>query len=122
MRAELHSQKPRAQREACVEPLCAGGACRESHAASPPPFPRERRWVLGRIEPGRRHEKHPPILPAGWFGGANFTGQALLGSSSPYAGNGNNAWNVNFNNGNDNTNNKNNALSVRLVRSGVWHE
>jgi hypothetical protein len=34
------------------------------------------------------------------------------------AGNSNNAWNVNFNNGNDNWNNRNNALAVRLVRGG----
>jgi hypothetical protein len=37
-------------------------------------------------------------------------------SSSPYADNGNNAWNVNFNNGNVNNNNKNNSNYVRLVR------
>ncbi len=29
-----------------------------------------------------------------------------------------NAWNVNFNNGNDNWNNRNNDNAVRLVRSG----
>jgi hypothetical protein len=31
---------------------------------------------------------------------------------------GNNAWNVNFNNGNVNNNNKNNQKYVRLVRGG----
>jgi len=39
-------------------------------------------------------------------------------SSSPYAGNATNAWNVNFNNGNDNANNKSNNNYVRLVRGG----
>ena len=41
-------------------------------------------------------------------------------SSSPYVGNANNAWNVNFNNGNVNNNNRNNAFYVRLVRAGQW--
>jgi len=31
-----------------------------------------------------------------------------------------NAWNVNFNNGSDNVNNKSNNNYVRLVRSGEW--
>lgn len=44
-------------------------------------------------------------------------GCALIWSSSANANNTNNAWNVNFNNGNDNWNNKNNGLAVRLVRS-----
>jgi len=39
-------------------------------------------------------------------------------SSSVYAGNPNNAWNLNFNNGNDNNNDKDNAEYVRLVRGG----
>lgn len=38
-------------------------------------------------------------------------------SSSPYANNNNNAWIVNFNNGNVGNNNKNNTNTVRLVRS-----
>lgn len=41
-------------------------------------------------------------------------------SSSPVANNSNNAWIVNFNNGNDNWNNKNNNNYVRLVRGGEW--
>ena len=41
-------------------------------------------------------------------------------SASPYAGNAANAWNVNFNNGNDNINNKSNTNNVRLVRAGEW--
>lgn len=40
-------------------------------------------------------------------------------SSSAVAGNTNNAWNVNFNNGNTNANNKTNTNHVRLVRSGA---
>jgi len=39
-------------------------------------------------------------------------------SASPYAGNSDNAWNVNFNNGNDNNWNKSNNNRVRLVRGG----
>ncbi len=39
-------------------------------------------------------------------------------SASPYAPNSDNAWNVNFNNGNDNANNKGNNNAVRLVRGG----
>ena len=39
-------------------------------------------------------------------------------SGSPYAGNSNNAWNVNFNNGNANNNNRSNNNHVRLVRAG----
>jgi hypothetical protein len=38
--------------------------------------------------------------------------------NSPVAGNPDNAWNVNFNNGNDNWNNRNNTNQVRLVRAG----
>jgi hypothetical protein len=41
-------------------------------------------------------------------------------SSSPYVGNANNAWNVNFNNGNVNNNNRSNTNYVRLVRAGQW--
>jgi len=37
-------------------------------------------------------------------------------SSSSIAGNSDNAWNVNFNNGNDNGNNKSNLNYVRCVR------
>ncbi len=42
----------------------------------------------------------------------------LFWSSSPIANNPNNAWIVNFNNGNDNNNNRDNNNRVRLVRSG----
>ena len=42
-------------------------------------------------------------------------------SASPYAGNANNAWQVNFNNGNDNLNNRTNNKRVRLVRTGAWY-
>ena len=43
----------------------------------------------------------------------------VIWSASPYAGNVSNAWNVNFNNGNDNINNKTNNHHVRLVRGGA---
>jgi hypothetical protein len=35
-------------------------------------------------------------------------------------GNSNNAWSVNFNNGNVNNNNRNNNHHVRLVRASPW--
>ena len=41
-------------------------------------------------------------------------------SSSPNANNTGNAWDVNFDNGNDNNDNKSNANYVRLVRGGEW--
>ena len=45
-------------------------------------------------------------------------------SSSPYAGNATNSWNVNFNNSNvnnnNNRNNRNNSNYVRLVCAGEW--
>ncbi|MBK1736175.1 hypothetical protein CKO15_13010 [Halorhodospira abdelmalekii] len=46
------------------------------------------------------------------------TSSSRFWSASPYAGNSDNAWNVNFNNGNDNWNNKSNNNRVRLVRGG----
>lgn len=49
------------------------------------------------------------------------SGQAIgcwFWSSSPSANNSDNAWNVNFDTGNVNANNKNNANRVRLVRAG----
>ena len=49
-------------------------------------------------------------------------GGLALWSASPYAGNSNNAWNVNFNNGNVNNNNRNNTNYVRLVRAGQWSD
>jgi hypothetical protein len=39
-------------------------------------------------------------------------------SSSTYANNPTNAWNVNFNDGNGNANNKTNNFRVRAVRGG----
>ena len=41
-------------------------------------------------------------------------------SSTTNANNPNNAWNVNFNNGNVNNNDKNNDKHVRAVRGGSW--
>ena len=52
----------------------------------------------------------------------------LRKTSSPYAGNSNNAWNVNFDNGNvnnnnnNNNNNRNNNNAVRLVRASQWSD
>ncbi|MCK9532717.1 MAG: DUF1566 domain-containing protein [Gammaproteobacteria bacterium] len=49
------------------------------------------------------------------------SGQAIgcwFWSSSPSANNSDNAWNVNFDTGNVNANNKNNTNRVRLVRAG----
>jgi hypothetical protein len=40
-------------------------------------------------------------------------------SSTTYRNNPNNAWNVNFNDGNVNANNKNNNLFARAVRGGL---
>lgn len=40
-------------------------------------------------------------------------------SSSTYRNNPNNAWNVNFNDGNVNADNKNNGYRVRAVRGGL---
>ena len=40
-------------------------------------------------------------------------------SSTTYVGDTTNAWNVNFNNGNDNINNKTNSNYVRCVRGGL---
>lgn len=74
------------------------------------------------------------VLPQGWAAGGRFgVGANLFAhpaptrawaitsnfwSASAYAGNSDNAWNVNFNNGNDNNDNKTNAFQVRLVRGG----
>jgi len=41
-------------------------------------------------------------------------------SSTSNANNPNNAWNVNFNDGNVNNNNKTNNKRVRAVRGGSW--
>ena len=46
----------------------------------------------------------------------------LRKTSSPYAGNSNNAWNVNFNTGNVNNDNRNNNTAVRLVRASQWSD
>jgi len=55
------------------------------------------------------------------FGSHKYVGEITeYWSASPYAGNASNAWNVNFNNGNDNANNKSNNNYVRLVRGGEW--
>jgi retron-type reverse transcriptase len=58
-----------------------------------------------------------PRYPEGCGAESQVRGRA---SSSPNASDTNNAWNVNFNNGNDNWDNKNNTNHVRLVRAGEW--
>ena len=56
-------------------------------------------------------------MDAAWF--VNFAGRASnFWSASPNANSSNNAWNVNFNNGNANNNHRSNNNHVRLVRSG----
>jgi hypothetical protein len=64
----------------------------------------------------------------GWSGGgvgffantreASGPGSSNFWSASSNANNPDNAWEVNFNNGNDNANNKSNNNAVRLVRGG----
>ena len=56
-----------------------------------------------------------PAINLSVFPGASSSG---FWSGSPASGNSNNAWNVNFNNGNDNWNNRNNSFALRLVRAG----
>ncbi len=73
--------------------------------------------------PGQDHDD--AVLPARlcgkvtqralWRAGACRSGLGLQ-TSSPYVGNADNAWNVNFNNGNVNNDNRNNNHHVRLVR------
>ena len=58
-------------------------------------------------------------LPTGCGFFPNTVGNASnVWSASPSANNSNNAWIVNFNNGNSSNNNRDNNNGVRLVRSG----
>lgn len=66
--------------------------------------------------PSPNHDK--PVLPRGCAGALQVCRLAFW-SSSPYPGYANNAWNVNFDNNNDNRNNTN---AERLVRSGEWSD
>lgn len=62
-------------------------------------------------------------MGARWVGATGPAGKRI-GQSVQFlvgfalAGNSDNAWNVNFDNGNDNRNNKGNNNRVRLVRGG----
>ena len=77
------------------------------------------RWMLLCYDnQGTRNEYMPPDDAAGSH---KCVGEIMeYWSATPYAGNATNAWNVNFNNGNDNANNKSNNNYVRLVRGGEW--
>jgi len=77
-----------------------------------------------RIDTGISGQTSYPLqqVKCGWKGEKKAAETiANYWSSSPYvsaANNSNNAWLVNFNNGNVNNNNRNNNHRVRLVRSG----
>ena len=76
-----------------------------------------------RPRPPRAGQREQGFLPPGWdSGGTKVRASAWAirpaGSASPYAPDAGNAWNVNFNNGNDNANNQGNNNAVRLVRGG----
>jgi len=77
-----------------------------------------------RIDTGISGQTSYPLqqVKCGWKGEKKAAETiANYWSSSPYvsaANNSNNAWLVNFNNGNVNNNNRNNNNRVRLVRSG----
>jgi len=77
-----------------------------------------------RIDTGISGQTSYPLqqVKCGWKGEKKAAETiANYWSSSPYvsaANNSNNAWLVNFNNGNVNNNNRNNSNRVRLVRSG----
>ncbi|MGH2668285.1 MAG: DUF1566 domain-containing protein, partial [bacterium] len=58
------------------------------------------------------------VRPAGREQAERATAASNYWSSTSNANNPNNAWNVNFNNGNVNANDKNNNLHVRAVRGG----
>ena len=60
------------------------------------------------------HESKPAVPAQGLAGDINFRGGYW--SSSPYEDNENNAWNVNFDNGNVNNNNKDNNNHARCMR------
>jgi len=80
-----------------------------------PAFGVDGRWSR-LYDKGTRNEYMSP------YHGSHKCAGEIMGywSSSPYAANATNAWNVNFNNGNDNANNKSNNNYVRLVRGGEW--
>lgn len=95
---------------------------------SHPPFGQCRRPVAGPKHKG-------PFPTCGWARclgpsfarGASFGGEQTERATAPnnywsattYADNPDNAWNVNFNNGNANNDNKTNDKYVRAVRGGL---
>lgn len=80
-------------------------------------FQYEKAWFIQFRVPGT------PRISGQWadFISIKVDGQkdARYWSGSSYANNSDNAWNVNFNNGNVNANNKTNNNYVRCVRSGA---
>lgn len=75
------------------------------------------------MPPGLPGMEIQAVLPRGWVAGGGNPSRAWaitsnFWSASSYAGGSGSAWNVNFNNGNDNTNDKTNNNYVRLVRGG----
>jgi hypothetical protein len=66
---------------------------------------------------GRASSRPFRVAPPGTSGEGN-TQANIYWSSSTYRNNPNNAWNVNFNDGNVNANNKDNTNYVRAVRGG----
>ncbi|MBI5525158.1 MAG: hypothetical protein HY897_02410 [Deltaproteobacteria bacterium] len=75
---------------------------RKIHGASGPPD--------GRRPASNANPSHPDGA-----GGGNKSGR-----KTSYAANTSNAWNVNFDNGNVNNNDKTNNNNVRCVRGGTW--
>ncbi len=88
-----------------VFPRCGG-------ASLPDPMPRARECVVAGCGPQLQH------LERG--GGNKWRGQQSNNywSSTSISANPNNAWIVNFNNGNTNNDNKTNSYYVRAVRGG----
>jgi len=60
----------------------------------------------------------PAVRPSGREQAERATAASNYWSSSTFANNPTNAWNVNFNDGNVNANNKSNNKHVRAVRGG----
>ena len=101
-------------------PSVAGERAECHHGASAPPIDMDRHDDSGGMYP--RSGDHPPVgLPVTWWNVSRRWGSRsgqidvqsdFYWSATSFAANPTNAWNVNFNNGNVNTNNKdNNNLS-----------
>ncbi|MBX3027856.1 DUF1566 domain-containing protein [bacterium] len=74
--------------------------------------------------PGRGWARRPGPAAAPFGGAREQAARATQSnnywSSTTYQNNPTNAWNVNFNDGNVNANNKSNTFYVRAVRGGSW--